>query len=59
MFGLCIAERYYILGKCRIEWFSSEEVRNTFRAKLESSTTTWNLGEEVPKRKTIHYSLEF
>ncbi len=51
MFGLCIAESYYRLGQCRLEWFGSEMARENARAKLDQSCTTWLHGEPMPKRR--------
>lgn len=53
MIGLCIAERYYMLGKCRIEYFPSEKELNQRRAQLDQGVTSWILGEVPPKRKTL------
>ena len=53
MFGLCIAERYYLIGKCRIEYFASEAQLNQYRSQLDKGVTTWILGEEVPKRRQL------
>jgi hypothetical protein len=53
MIGLCIAEPYYILGLCRIEYFSDEKLLTAYRAKLNQGVTTWILGEPVPKRRMV------
>lgn len=53
MIGLCIAERYYLIGKCRIEYFETEMQLNQYRATLDQGTTTWILGQPVPKRRVL------
>lgn len=56
MIGLCIAESYYLIGKCRIEYFESEALMNAYRGKLDQSCTTWILGQPTPKRRVLHAS---
>lgn len=51
MIGLCIAERYYIHGLYRVEYFPTEQHLTAYRAKLDQSVTTWILGQPMPKRK--------
>jgi hypothetical protein len=53
MFKLCIVESYYIHGLYRVESFDKREQLEVFRGKLDSSVTTWVLGERIPKRKVI------
>lgn len=53
MIGLCIVERYYIIGKCRIEYFSDLKLLEAYRGKLDQGVTTWLLGEPTPKRRVL------
>lgn len=50
-FGLCIAERYYILGKYRIEHFDTLAQLENRRKDLDKGVTTWIEGEPMPKRR--------
>lgn len=51
MFGLCIAESYYMMGRYRVEWFRTLQALEHVRMQLEPRATSWIFGEEVPKRK--------
>ncbi len=51
MFGLCIAESYYRLGQCRLQWYSTLDQLVSARGKLDQSCTTWLVSEPVPKRR--------
>lgn len=53
MIGLCIAERYYKLGTCRVEYFPEMKFLEAYRAKLDQGVTTWLLGQPEPKRKVL------
>lgn len=55
MFGLCVAEPYYRLGRFRVEYFPSEEHLTAYRAKLDQRVTSWLVGEPEPKRRMIEF----
>ncbi len=56
MYGLCIAERYYLIGKCRIEYFDDMKKLEAARGQLDQGVTTWILGQPAPKRRVLQAS---
>lgn len=56
MIGLCVMERYYLLGLYRVHYFGTMRELEQYRMGLDRGVVSWILGEPIPKRR--NYSIE-